>query len=75
MVTRKPCPRAPQGVAGLFDYRGKRVPVIDLSLLTLGKPAQQRLSTRIVLVHYGEKADLLGLIAQIDKIFWETKAA
>ena len=60
-------PQAPSGVAGLFNYRGVPVPVIDLSQLTMGRPAQSRLNTRIVLVHYpdgGGGTHLLGLIAE-----------
>ena len=52
---------------GLFNYRGAPVPVIDLSQLTLGRPAARRLSTRIVLVHYPDadgRTRLLGLIAE-----------
>jgi chemotaxis-related protein WspB len=55
-------PQAPVGVAGLINYRGKPVPVIDLSELTLGRPAQPHISTRLILVRYGEH--LLGLIAE-----------
>jgi chemotaxis-related protein WspB len=60
-------PHAPPAVAGILNYRGAPVPVIDVSQLTLGRPAERRLSTRIVLVHYPD-ADghtrLLGLIAE-----------
>jgi chemotaxis-related protein WspB len=67
LVSIKPIPQAPHGVAGVFNYRGAPVPVIDLSELTLGRPAQRRLSTRIIVVHYandnGDKR-LLGLIAE-----------
>jgi chemotaxis-related protein WspB len=60
-------PQAPPSVAGILNYRGAPVPVIDVSQLTLGRPAERRLSTRIVLVHYPD-ADghtrLLGLIAE-----------
>src|SRR5580704_372498 len=60
-------PQAPAGVAGVFNYRGEPVPVIDLSQLTIGRPAQSRLNTRIVLVHYPDGnggTHLLGLIAE-----------
>jgi chemotaxis-related protein WspB len=60
-------PQAPRAVAGVFNYRGAPVPVIDLSELTLGRPAERRLSTRLVLVHYpdaGGGTRLLGLIAE-----------
>jgi chemotaxis-related protein WspB len=67
LIGIKAMPRAPDGVAGVFNYRGAPVPVIDLSELTLGRPAQRRLSTRILVVHYatdnGDKR-LLGLIAE-----------
>jgi chemotaxis-related protein WspB len=49
-------------VAGLINYRGRPVPVIDLSELMLGKPAQRHISTRLILVRHGEH--LLGLIAE-----------
>jgi chemotaxis-related protein WspB len=60
-------PQAPPGVAGLFNYRGVPVPVVDLSQLALGRPARSRLNTRIVLVHYPDGSGgthLLGLIAE-----------
>jgi chemotaxis-related protein WspB len=60
-------PQAPKGVAGLFNYRGRPVPAVDLSALTLDKPAQVRLSTRIVVVQCPDShgtPHLLGLIAE-----------
>ena len=55
------------GVAGLVNYRGALVPAIDLSQLTMGRPARRRLNTRIILVHYPDArggTHLLGLIAE-----------
>ncbi|MEK7707248.1 MAG: chemotaxis protein CheW [Verrucomicrobiota bacterium] len=46
----KTIPQAPRGVAGIFNYRGQPVPALDLSELTVGRPAQARLSTRIIVV-------------------------
>jgi chemotaxis-related protein WspB len=60
-------PQAPKGVAGLFNYRGRPVPAVDLCELTLNKPADERLSTRIIIVQYpdaGGNQRLLGLIAE-----------
>ena len=57
-----PVPQAPAGIAGLINYHGGAVPVVDLSELILGKPARAHISTRLILVHYGEH--LLGLIAE-----------
>jgi chemotaxis-related protein WspB len=48
----KTLPGAPSWVAGVLDYRGAPVPVIDVPALALGRPAAHRLSTRIVLVDY-----------------------
>ncbi len=55
-------PQAPAGVAGLINYRGRSVPVVDLSDLLLGEPARPHISTRLILVRQGEH--LLGLIAE-----------
>ena len=67
LVSITPIPQAPAGVAGICNYHGVPVPVIDVSALMLGQPAQRRLSTRILLVYYpddnGEK-HLLGFIAE-----------
>jgi chemotaxis-related protein WspB len=67
LVDIKEIPHAPAGVAGVFNYRGVPVPVVDLSQLTMGRPAQRRLNTRIVLVHYPDdtgQLHLLGLIVE-----------
>lgn len=67
LVGIKQVPLATPAVAGIFNYRGAPVPVIDVSQLTLGRPALPRLSTRIVLVHYpvaDGQTRLLGLIAE-----------
>ncbi len=55
MVALKRMPNAPDCVAGLFNYRGIIVPVIDLRQLIHGAPCQLRLSTRIILVDYLKK--------------------
>ena len=64
-LKRVPC--APVGIAGVLNYRGAPVPVIDLNEMTLAKPAARRLSTRIILVNYTFEAQHLrplGLIAE-----------
>jgi len=63
----KQIPQSPCGVAGIFNYRGVPVPVVDLGDLALGRPSERRLSTRIILVNYVGKhgaRHLLGLIAE-----------
>jgi len=42
----------PDYIAGVFDYRGKIVPVVDINIRTIKKPVKQRLSTRIILLRY-----------------------
>lgn len=67
LVSLKQIPQAPPAVAGVFDFRGEPVPVVDLSQMALGRPARCRLSTRIILAHYPDgngEPRLLGLIAE-----------
>jgi chemotaxis-related protein WspB len=55
------------GLAGVFNYHGAMVPLIDLGELMLGKPSPNKMSTRIILANYGGKANersLLGLVAE-----------
>jgi len=67
LLALKELPQAPKGVAGIFNYRGRPVPAIDLSQLTLGRKAAERLSTRIIIVNYAGPAGashLLGLVTE-----------
>jgi len=67
LLEMKALPQAPRGVAGIFNYRGRPVPAVDLSALTLGQPATERLSTRIIIVNHPDENGsnrLLGLIAE-----------
>ena len=54
-------------LAGVIHYRGATVPVLDLCLLTLGRPAAARMSTRIILLRLTPDSGgepFLGLIAE-----------
>ena len=67
VVTFKKAPHTPGYVAGMFNYRGTIVPVIDLSTLISGEPSKSFLSTRILLVNYNspdDTAHVLGLLAE-----------
>ena len=67
MVLITPIPQAPAGIVGAFNYRGTPVPAIDLSWLAMGRPARNRLSTRLILVNYPDAAGhphRLGLVAE-----------
>ena|ERR1700756_3650705 len=67
LINLKRVPGAPAGVAGVLNYHGTPVPVVDLNEMALAEPAAQRLSTRIILVKYPLQAQNphpLGLIAE-----------
>ena len=67
LVHSKHIPHAPAGVAGIIDYHGVPVPLIDLAELALGKLSRRWMSTRIILVHYPQESGgthLLGLLAE-----------
>lgn len=67
LLQLKQWPRAAPGVAGVCVYRGQPLPVLDLSALSLGRPALNRLSTRLLVVRYPDPRDplrLLGLVAE-----------
>jgi chemotaxis-related protein WspB len=60
-------PHAPAYVAGLTTWRGRTVPVIDLSALIAGTPARPLLSTRLLVVEYARRegrSHPLGLVAE-----------
>lgn len=67
LLALKKFPQSPRGLAGMFIYRGRPVPALDLCELTLGRPAVEQLSTRILIVNYGPPPgaeQLIGLIAE-----------
>jgi chemotaxis-related protein WspB len=80
LVEWKALPPAPRGVAGVFNYHGSPVPLIDIGELATQQPSRTTMSTRILLLDYlptfSEAADkeaagkeagathLLGLLAE-----------
>jgi|SRR5579862_4167701 chemotaxis-related protein WspB len=67
LVNVKQIPGAAAGIAGVFDYHGAPVPLIDLAELAVGEPSLKWMSTRIILVEYGSGAGethVLGLLAE-----------
>lgn len=67
VVALRQIPGTAKFVAGIFDYRGVIVPVIDLTQLTISEPAAIRLSTRIILTNFTRndgQISILGLIAE-----------
>lgn len=70
-VRLRPLPHAPAHLAGVFEYRGEVVSVVDVGVLLGATPAPDRLSTRIILVDRRPEpraADapraMLGLVAE-----------
>jgi chemotaxis-related protein WspB len=66
LVNLKKIPTTPAYVAGLMNYRGSGMPVIDLCQLVDNSPFENLLSTRIIIVRYPIKNlgdQSLGLIA------------
>ncbi len=67
LVELKKLAQSPQYVAGLLNYRGEIIPVIDLCQLLVGNTYRSQLSTRIIIVSYRsdeQNTYLLGLIAE-----------
>jgi chemotaxis-related protein WspB len=67
LVELKAIPHAAPGVAGIFNYRGTTVPVIDLSLVMAGVRARAYLDTRIIVIRHQPAcgdARLLGLLVE-----------
>lgn len=54
---------ANQALVGVLDFRGAPVPVVDVSVVVLGRPAARRLSTRIV-VTSAPGSGLRGILAE-----------
>lgn len=60
-------PKIRLGPAGLLAYRGRTMPVADISFLLTGKPGTDMLSTRIVVVRKpgeGPAEIMAGIIAE-----------
>lgn len=63
----RPCVGVPAYIAGLFNFRGEPVPVVDLGQLLGGAPCPAHLSTRIILVPYAAqdgRQRIIGLMAE-----------
>lgn len=63
VVTLKKIPGADTMVAGMLNYHGLPVPVVDINILCNSNPAKNSLTTRIILVKYLGKR-MLGLLAE-----------
>jgi chemotaxis-related protein WspB len=70
LVPLKAMPGVPEWVAGVLEYEGLPVPVVDLAALALGRRSHERLSTRVALVYYphesitGVECRRLGIVLE-----------
>jgi len=67
LVALRPAPHAPEYVRGIFNLRGRVVPVIDICRLIAGRPAREVMSTRIIVVSFpcaDGRTRVLGLMAE-----------
>ncbi len=67
IVALRPLNQVPDYVAGVFNYRGDLVPVVDLCRLLHHTDCRSRFSTRIMIVRYSSNdgtQQWLGLMAE-----------
>jgi chemotaxis-related protein WspB len=67
LVPARPIPHTPDYVRGIFTYRGRLVPLVDLGRRLAAGPLEERLSTRVIVVELAAAAGqprLLGLVAE-----------
>lgn len=68
-VMLRPVNGSPPHRPGVFNFRGRVVPVVDVSQLIAGHPCAEHLSSRIIMVRHGTGAidaqeGLVGLLAE-----------
>jgi chemotaxis-related protein WspB len=70
LIQLRTIPKTPDYISGVFQYRGRMVPVVDLQRLVRQQSCVPRLSTRLILVNYPESpeagmaSNILGLMAE-----------
>jgi len=67
IVEIRKLPGTPDYVRGVLNYRGKLVPVVDITLMLSGRASAEHLSSRIILAKYpeaDESENVLGLLAE-----------
>ncbi len=59
-------PHVESSICGIIHYRGRTVPVVDLSIYFKQKPSKQRLSSRIIVCRFTfeQQSFHVGLIAE-----------
>ncbi len=56
LVKTRPIPHLPEYLPGIFTYRGRFVPLVDLGLRINGRPLALRLSTRVIVAEIDRDA-------------------
>lgn len=67
LVPARPLPRVPDYIRGIFTYRGRLVPLVDLGRRLADADVAARLSTRVIVVEFSPPAAprrRLGLVAE-----------
>lgn len=67
LIPARPIPHTPDYVRGIFTYRGRLVPLVDLGLRFATGQLAERLSTRVIVVEAtiaGQESQMLGLVAE-----------
>ncbi|MGI9177711.1 MAG: chemotaxis protein CheW [Pirellulales bacterium] len=67
LIPARPIPHTPDYVRGVFTYRGRLVPLVDLGLRLNAGQLAERLSTRVIVVETtlaGGAPQMLGLVAE-----------
>lgn len=70
LTSMKPIPMTEKYIAGMINYRGLPVPVVDLCQLLENRACSAMLSTRLILINIGDdqgasgRNQVLGLIAE-----------
>lgn len=58
-------PKAPVYIAGLMNYRGNIVPVVDLAMLMCDRPVRRLMSSRIIIIRSAKSEKrYVGLLAE-----------
>ena len=69
-VQLKAIPQAPKGIAGVANYHGQPMPVVDLNAIALDCPSAESMSTRLLVVRYPDVVNegsgrLLGVLVEM----------
>lgn len=66
LVPFRELPKAPEGVVGVFSYRGRVTPAVDLRLALFGEPSELWLSTRMLMTRLSDddNSRIAGVIVE-----------